>query len=147
MTYIHRLILRITPPWKSFENYLLPFSSAIQPWTRRQNNNIRLLPDNKTPFRIRKPPKAYPLKKEYFCINLDQLDAKFNDGETVDKASLIAKGFISAKSATLVKVLGNGDVSKKLNIVVDKISESAKAKIEKAGGSVKTTETAEDGNK
>ncbi|MCQ2583870.1 MAG: 50S ribosomal protein L15 [Treponema sp.] len=89
----------------------------------------------------------YPFKKEYVCINLDQLDAKFNDGETVDKASLIAKGFISAKSATLVKVLGNGDVSKKLNIVVDKISESAKAKIEKAGGSVKTTETAEDGNK
>lgn len=82
----------------------------------------------------------YPFKKEYVCINVDQLEAKFNDGETVDKASLISKGFISAKNATLVKILGNGDVKKKLNIVADKVSESAKAKIEKAGGSVKIIE-------
>lgn len=82
----------------------------------------------------------YPFKKEYVCINVDQLEAKFNDGETVDKASLISKGFISAKNASLVKILGNGDVKKKLNIVADKVSESAKAKIEKAGGSVKIIE-------
>ena len=82
----------------------------------------------------------YPFKKEYVCINVDQLEAKFNDGETVDKASLIAKGFISSKNASLVKILGNGDVKKKLNIVADKVSESAKAKIEKAGGSVKVIE-------
>ena len=44
------------------------------------------------------------------------------------------------KSNPLVKILGNGDVTKKLNVVVDKVSESAKAKIEKAGGSVKTAE-------
>ena len=85
----------------------------------------------------------YPFKKEYVCINVDQLEAKFNDGETVDKAALIAKGFISAKNASLVKILGNGDVKKKLNIVADKVSESAKAKIEKAGGSVKAIEAAE----
>ena len=82
----------------------------------------------------------YPFKKEYVCINVWQLDAKFNEGETVDKAALIAKDFISAKSASLVKVLGNGDIKKKLNVVVDKVSESAKAKIEKAGGSVKIIE-------
>ena len=85
----------------------------------------------------------YPFKKEYVCINVDMLEAKFNDGETVDKAALIAKGFISAKSASLVKVLGNGDIKKKLNVVVDKVSESAKAKIEKAGGTVKVTEAAD----
>lgn len=79
----------------------------------------------------------YPFKKEYVCINVDQLEAKFADGETVDKTSLIAKGFISAKSSTLVKVLGNGDITKKLTVDVDKVSESAKAKIEKAGGTVK----------
>ena len=79
----------------------------------------------------------YPFKKEYVCINVDQLEAKFADGETVDKTSLIAKGFISAKASTLVKVLGNGDITKKLTVDVDKVSESAKAKIEKAGGSVK----------
>ena len=79
----------------------------------------------------------YPFKKEYVCINVDQLEAKFADGETVDKTSLIAKGFISAKASTLVKILGNGDITKKLTVDVDKVSESAKAKIEKAGGSVK----------
>ena len=82
----------------------------------------------------------YPFKKEYVCINLNQLEAKFNDGETVDKPALIAKGFITAKSATLVKILGDGDLKKKLNVVVDKISASAQKKIEKAGGSVKLIE-------
>ena len=82
----------------------------------------------------------YPFKKEYVCINVWQLDAKFNDGDTVDKAALVAKDFISAKTASLVKILGDGDIKKKLNVVVDKVSESAKAKIEKAGGSVKIIE-------
>ena len=84
----------------------------------------------------------YPFKKEYVCINVEQLDAKYNDGETVNKESLVAKGFISSKKTALVKVLGNGDVKKKLTVEVDKVSESAKAKIEKTGGSVKATEAA-----
>ena len=90
----------------------------------------------------------YPFKKEYVCINLNQLEAKFNDGETVDKAALIAKGFITSKSVTLVKILGDGDLKKKLNVVVDKISASAQKKIEKAGGSVKLIEVkSAEGNK
>ena len=86
----------------------------------------------------------YPFKKEYVCINLDQLEAKYADGETVNKKTLSEKGFISVTSPVLVKVLGNGDVTKKLTVEVDKISASAKAKIEKAGGSVKTAEKAEE---
>ena len=82
----------------------------------------------------------YPFKKEYVCINVEQLNSKFNDGDTVDKASLVAKGFITEKSSSMVKILGNGEISKKLTVTVEKISESAKAKIEKAGGSVKTAE-------
>ena len=85
-----------------------------------------------------------PFKKEYVCINVEQLEAKFNDGETVDKTALIEKGFISSKNASLVKVLGNGEVSKKLTVIVDKVSESAKAKIEKAGGSVSLITKAEE---
>ena len=79
----------------------------------------------------------YPFKKEFVCINVGILDARFADGETVNKETLAAKGFISAKAAPLVKILGNGEITKKLTIDVDKVSESAKAKIEKAGGSVK----------
>ena len=84
----------------------------------------------------------YPFKKEYFCIHVDILDAKFEDGATVDKKALIEKGFISSKVATLVKILGNGEVTKKLNVIADKVSESAKAKIVKAGGTVKIIDEA-----
>ena len=69
------------------------------------------------------------------------LETKFNDGETVNKASLVEKGFISSKSNSMVKVLGNGEITKKLTVEVDKVSASAKEKIEKAGGSVKTAES------
>ena len=85
----------------------------------------------------------YPFKKEFVCINVGMLDAKYADGETVNKETLAAMGFISAKATPLVKVLGNGDVTKKLTIDVDKVSESAKAKIEKAGGSVKAASAEE----
>ncbi|MCR5285898.1 MAG: 50S ribosomal protein L15 [Treponema sp.] len=82
----------------------------------------------------------YPFKKEFVCINVSQIDAKFNDGETVDRAALVAKGFVSSKSKDMIKVLGNGEVTKKLNVVVDKVSASAKTKIEKAGGTVTIAE-------
>ena len=91
----------------------------------------------------------YPFKKEYVCINLDQIEAKFNDGETVNKESLVAKGFVSKKASekALVKILGNGDITKKLTVEVNKASASAKAKIEKAGGSVKLTDEAAESTK
>lgn len=83
----------------------------------------------------------YPFKKEYVCINVELLETKYNDGETVNKDSLIEKGFISSKSNSMVKVLGNGEITKKLTVEVDKVSASAKEKIENAGGSVKTAES------
>ena len=84
----------------------------------------------------------YPFKKVYSVVNVESLEAKFEAGETVNKETLAAKGLIgSAKE--LVKVLGNGDLNKNLTVDVDKVSASAKAKIEKAGGSVKTPESAE----
>ena len=78
----------------------------------------------------------YPFKKEYVCINLVELEAKFADGETVNKDTLKAKGMVG-KVVDGIKILGNGDLTKKLTVEVSKVSASAKAKIEKAGGSVK----------
>lgn len=80
----------------------------------------------------------YWFKKDYEVFNLCDLDAKFADGETVNKESLILKGLLN-KADALVKILGNGDISKKLSVSVDKISSSAKEKIEKAGGTVTVT--------
>lgn len=74
-------------------------------------------------------------KKEYQIVNVGMLDKKFNDGDTVDYSSLLEKGLISRK-IKYVKVLGEGELTKKLKVVVDKISEKAKEIIEKAGGTV-----------
>ena len=78
----------------------------------------------------------YPFKKEYSVVNVALLEEKFSDGDTVNKESLLEKGLV-AKANALVKILGTGDLTKKLTVEVDKVSASAKTKIEKAGGSVK----------
>lgn len=84
----------------------------------------------------------YPFKKVYSVVNVCDLEAKFEAGETVNKDALAAKGLIgSAKE--LVKVLGDGELKKNLTVDVDKVSASAKTKIEQAGGSVKTSESAD----
>ena len=72
---------------------------------------------------------------EYAPVNVSRLEEKFADGDTVDTASLIAAGIIK-REYELVKVLGNGEITKKLTVKVDKVSASAVAKIEAAGGKV-----------
>lgn len=81
----------------------------------------------------------YPFKGEFAIVNLSDIEKKFADGETVDKKSLKEKGLAKSKSLP-IKILGNGEITKKVTVVADKISESAKAKIEKSGGSVTLVE-------
>jgi large subunit ribosomal protein L15 len=85
----------------------------------------------------------YPFKKSFQIVNLGEIDKRFNDGETVDETSLHNKGLIkgSKKGGTVkttipVKILGDGDFSKKLIFKIGAISASAKEKILKAGGDV-----------
>src|SRR3712207_2185238 len=68
-------------------------------------------------------------------VNLRDLDARFDDGATVDPASLAAAGLATRKGVP-VKILGQGDLSKKLTISAHGFSKSAREKIESAGGSV-----------
>ncbi len=65
-------------------------------------------------------------------INLTSLN-KFEDGATVNVCDLLEKGILS-KCEYGVKVLGNGEISKKLTVRASAFSASAKEKIEKAGG-------------
>ena len=81
----------------------------------------------------------YPFKKEYYVVNLSILETRFNDGETVNKETLMQKRLLK-NAKLLVKILGNGDITKKLTVDVDKISISAKEKIEKAGGTIVQSE-------
>ena len=72
---------------------------------------------------------------KYVPVNVSRLDAKFDAGDTVDAESLKAKGIIKHTDAP-IKVLGDGEITKALTIKVDKVSASAKSKIEAAGGKV-----------
>lgn len=70
--------------------------------------------------------------KQYVSINVEELN-KFDDGAEVTAEALMDKGIIS-KALDGVKILGRGEVTKKVNVKVAKYSASAKEKIEKAGG-------------
>lgn len=70
-------------------------------------------------------------RKTFEGVNLDQIDAAFEDGEIVNFESLSQRGFFKGRNV-LVKVLGNGELTKKVEINVDAISESAKMKLQKA---------------
>ncbi|WP_084028443.1 50S ribosomal protein L15 [Candidatus Rhodoluna planktonica] len=75
-----------------------------------------------------------PFRVEYQVVNIEKLAELYPAGGNVTVADLVAKGAV--RNNELVKVLGNGDISVKLNVSVDKVSASAKAKIVAAGGSV-----------
>ena len=71
--------------------------------------------------------------KQYTIINVEALN-KFNDGEVVDSAALLALGIVSAVAKDGIKVLGDGELTKKLTVVASVFTASAKEKIEAAGG-------------
>ena len=73
-------------------------------------------------------------KTRFAVVNLDALNT-FDNGATVDEQTLLAAGIIR-RPYDAVKILGSGELKKKLTINVDKASETAKAAIEKAGGSL-----------
>lgn len=85
-------------------------------------------------------------KPELIIVNLDRLDKAFNDGDIVTTQQLIERGVIKTKkgkrqfaSKIVIKLLGNGEISKKLTVQLDACSKSAAQAIEKAGGSVQLT--------
>jgi large subunit ribosomal protein L15 len=74
---------------------------------------------------------------DFQIVNLRSIESRFQAGEIVDGVSLAIKGLVR-KAEKPVKILGNGALSKALTFVVDKVSSSAKAKIEAVGGKVET---------
>jgi len=86
------------------------------------------------PLYRRLPKRGFTCRnsKEIVAINVSALD-RFEDGAEVTVASLIECGLVS-NPRDGVKILGTGELSKKLNVKVNAFSESAKAKIEAAGG-------------
>ena len=83
--------------------------------------------------------RRFDFKTYVAVVNVDALEKKFKDGEIVSPETLIAKGIVrSIKGKTpAVKILGRGEISKKLTVEKCTVSVTAKKAIEKAGGSVK----------
>jgi large subunit ribosomal protein L15 len=72
--------------------------------------------------------------KSYAVVNVRDLNEQFQDGETVDPQALRGRG-LATGSFDAVKILGDGELKKKLTVKAQKFSESARAKITAAGGS------------
>ncbi len=71
--------------------------------------------------------------KEYAIVNISLLDARFNDGDVVNLSTLAEKNIIKDAKCGL-KILGNGEIKKKLTVEASIFSVAAKEKIEAAGG-------------
>jgi large subunit ribosomal protein L15 len=86
------------------------------------------------PMQRRFPKKGFKnhFRKEVFAVNLQDLEERFPAG-TIDVAGLHAAGLVPRTSHT-VKILGEGNVTKKFAVKASAFSGSAKEKIEKAGG-------------
>ena len=87
------------------------------------------------PMQRRLPKRGFNniFAKKIVSINVGSLEKKFDDGAVVDTQALISAGLVK-NSFDAVKILGNGNLTKKLEVKVAAYSASAKEKIEAAGG-------------
>ncbi|MBM4112553.1 MAG: 50S ribosomal protein L15 [Phycisphaerae bacterium] len=89
-----------------------------------------------TPIMRRFPKRGFSnagFRAEFHVINVRELDKHFESGASVDLAVLVTKGLVPNAELPL-KVLGEGSLGKKLSVTAARYSESARKKIEDAGG-------------
>ena len=90
------------------------------------------------PMHLRLPKKGFnnaQFKEVFEVVNVGELNEAFQDGAVVNEAALREIWLVS-RSCDSIKVLGNGELSRKLTIEGAKVSAAAREKIEKAGGSI-----------
>ena len=85
-----------------------------------------------------------PFRTSTQAVNLRDLDARFEPGDEVTIEALKEKGLIK-NTRVDVKILGSGDLKKKLTVTAHRFSESAREKIEAAGGSATALRAESDG--
>lgn len=90
------------------------------------------------PLHRRLPKRGFTnarFKTEYSLVNLDQLEDRFNDGDSITKELLVEKGLVR-NTRVLVKLLGRGKLSKKFVITVDACSVEAQQVVKTCGGEI-----------
>lgn len=105
----------------------------------RSGGSIRLgFEGGQMPLFRRMPKRGFnnaEFRTTYAVVNLGCLNEAFENGATVDEAALIEASLIR-KPYDGVKILATGELTKKLNVIVNKASDAAKVAIEKAGGAL-----------
>jgi large subunit ribosomal protein L15 len=93
------------------------------------------------PLNRRLPKRGFTniFKKQFQLVNLDQLEGRFEAGQTVNGETLAEAGLVKYPTRP-VKLLGRGELSKQLTIEVDRASQAAVKAVEAAGGSVTVKE-------
>lgn len=89
-----------------------------------------------TPIQRRLPKRGFrvPFPNEVVIVNVSQLE-RFDNGATVDEAAFVESRLVQKRGAS-IKLLGNGELKKKLTVSAHQFSAGAREKIEKAGGTV-----------
>lgn len=93
------------------------------------------------PLHRRLPKKGFSnvrFRTNFAIVNVSQLNNCFEDGAEVTESALRAAGLVSGR-CDAIKVLGHGDLERKLTVAVDAVSATAREKIEGAGGTVNTS--------
>ena len=91
-----------------------------------------------TPIYMRTPKRGFNNRfaREVVGVNVGAINGAFEEGSEITPADIRHRGLVKVRFDEL-KILGDGEVTKKLNLVVTRISASAKAKVEAVGGTVK----------
>lgn len=96
-----------------------------------------------TPLYRRLPMRGFsnePHRLRYEVINLDDLEERFQSGETVNRWTLLERGLVRTSSPVPLKLLGRGKLTKKLVVEINAASESAKKAVTEAGGTLNILE-------
>jgi large subunit ribosomal protein L15 len=107
-------------------------------WSRSGSSQKRGFEGGQMPLHRRLPKRGFTnavFKKEFSTINVSDL-AEFENGTKVGPAELVASGAIRKLKKHGLRVLGDGEVGRALHVSAHYFTETAKAKITKAGGTV-----------
>lgn len=110
----------------------------------RTSGNVRPgFEGGQTPLYRRLPGRGFsnePHRLRYEVVNLEDLEKRFQDGERVDRLTLVERGLVKFSESKPIKLLGRGKLTKRLILALDAYSATAKNAVLVAGGTVEETE-------
>ncbi len=106
-------------------------------WSRSGSSMKAGFEGGQMPLHRRLPKRGFTniFRKEYSVVNLDQIDSRFEKDAVVDPETLVGSRLVRRRRDP-IKILGRGEITKPVQVKVHRVSESARKKIEAAGGRI-----------